>query len=303
MYITDKLVKAVNEQYYRKYQKTAMIPIDENISQSCIKIHKQIAKNDTEMCNMLRDLFMLNFIDEDAVCLSKVGLAARNKMIIYNTILTKTFENVSNTTKEVIAILKMNSIASCVVGGCVRDSLLKKEAKDFDFVTDISYDSLKGIFEYRGFTVKETGKEFLVMIVAKNGEEFEIANFRKDGTYEDGRRPTSVEIGTLNDDAQRRDLTINALYWNLRYQRLDDPSGKGIDDISNRVLRFIGKPEKRIEEDALRVFRFYRFLHKLPGFEADSKSLKAVRNIFTEAFKRTTPERARNEIEKMVGLC
>jgi poly(A) polymerase len=157
--------------------------------------------------------------------------------------------------------------------------------------------------------------------ISKEGEQYEIANFRKDGIYSDGRRPEAVQIGTIEEDAARRDFTINALYWNpmvevevndsttRRYLcgrpmpygfQVADPTGKGLADLESKTLRFIGKPKERIQEDYLRVFRFYRFLAK--GYTPDPRSLSAVREYFNEAYAKTTAERVRCELEKMSGL-
>lgn len=155
-------------------------------------------------------------------------------------------------------------------------------------------------FEKAGFQVKECGEAFLVLNISKDGEQFEIANYRKEGIYLDDRRPSKVEIGTIEDDAQRRDFTINALYENPLTREIKDPTGQGLYDLMNREIRFIGNPKERIQEDYLRVFRFYRFITK--GFTPEKNSLKACRNYFNEAYTSTTPERVRLEIEKMVGL-
>lgn len=144
----------------------------------------------------------------------------------------------------------------------------------------------------------------------------------------DGRHPSSVEIGTIYDDGQRRDFTVNALYLNLSTMLLQDPTAQGIDDINSKVLRFVGKPTERLAEDRLRAYRFYRFLTK--GFTPDPKALKAVRTQMIDDNKQikavktvfdddevrallikkglvqdivlTDFERMRIEIERMVGV-
>lgn len=199
-------------------------------------------------------------------------------------------------TNEVIEILKYSN-ASCIVGGAVRDMIVGNVPHDFDFVTDIDYDKLIEIFNNNNFEIKETGKTFRVLNIIKGGKTFEIANFRKDGTYLDGRRPESTEIGTIEDDAARRDFTINALYYNLTTQSIIDPTGNGIIDRSNHLLRFVGNPKERLNEDLLRVYRFYRFLSK--GLIADKKSLQACREMFECAQKKVSPQRVLMELEKM----
>ena len=201
---------------------------------------------------------------------------------------------------QIFMILSQFSNKNYLVGGCVRDKFLGLKPNDYDICTDIPLDIMTPSFEKNGWKVKECGEAFLVLNISKNGNQYEIANFRKDGVYLDGRRPESVEIGTIEEDAQRRDFTINALYYDPFTNEILDPTGKGLTDIKDKRLRFIGKPTDRIQEDMLRVFRFYRFLKK--GFNPDRRSLKACRKFYTLAHENTTPERVRMEIEKMAGV-
>lgn len=191
--------------------------------------------------------------------------------------------------------LYSNSKNSFLVGGSVRDILLGKTPKDFDFVTDLSYDKLKEIFCHKEFSFKETGKQFLVFNLNFRGVDYEIANFRKDGTYTDGRRPDSVQIGTIEDDMARRDFSINAMYWNF-----DGiiASKQSINDIQNKVLRFIGKPEDRIAEDALRGWRAFR-LAKTKDLQIEKNTLVSLRRNWDTIFKNSNPQRVLLEIEKM----
>ncbi len=200
---------------------------------------------------------------------------------------------------QAFVLLNSQSSNNYLVGGSVRDYLLGKTPHDFDIVTDVPMDTIESLFAMNGWKVDATGKSFLVMNVSKDGQQYEIANFRKDGDYSDGRRPDSVEIGSLEEDAQRRDFTVNAIYFNPFSGKLMDPQN-GRQDLEAKRLRFIGRPKDRIKEDYLRIFRFYRFLTK--GFTADKKSLKACREYFNEAYLQTTPERVRVEIERMVNL-
>lgn len=165
-------------------------------------------------------------------------------------------------------------------------------------MTDAKIESLNEDLTTSGWEVKGVGDHFLVNIVSKNGNMFEIANFRKESGFSDGRRPDTVEIGTLEEDAKRRDFTVNSIYYDPFGGQYIDPNG-GMKDIKSRTLKFIGNPHDRIKEDYLRVFRFYRFLAKL-GFEGHPKSLKACREMFNEAYRNTTPERVRMEIERIV---
>lgn len=204
--------------------------------------------------------------------------------------------------KHIFYILSQQSSNNYLVGGCVRDGFLGAESKDYDIVTDVHMDVSKPLFEEAGWKVKECGEAFLVLNISKDGEQFEIANFRKDGIYLDGRRPTEVEIGTIHDDAMRRDLTINSLYENPLTGEILDPTGKGLSDLKNKIIRFVGKPEDRIREDYLRLWRALRFKQKLSnlGFDFDPKTKKVLRTMFREAYENSNPERVREEIERML---
>lgn len=198
---------------------------------------------------------------------------------------------------QVFLIVRNASANTYLVGGCVRDMLLGKEPKDFDIVTDAPAETFAQDLTDSGWEVKGVGEHFLVYVASKNGVQFEIANFRKESGFSDGRRPDKVEVGTLEEDAARRDFTVNSIYYDPLSDRFIDPNN-GIKDVKAKILRFIGRPHDRIAEDYLRVFRFFRFLAKLQ-FEADKRSLKACREMFNEAYRQTNPERVRAEIERM----
>lgn len=201
--------------------------------------------------------------------------------------------------KYIMSIMREHTSEVYLVGGCVRDMLLNKKPKDFDIVTNIPYDKLSLIFNRPEFKIKETGKEFLVFNLNYNGIDYEIANFRKDGYSSDCRRPDSVEIGTIQEDAERRDFTINALYYDLENIKGNYES---VLDIINKKVRFVGKPDDRLKEDYLRGWRFLRFLNtfKTHKFTPDNNSLKAVRRNWDNIYKCSNPTRVLLELEKMV---
>lgn len=202
-----------------------------------------------------------------------------------------------NTLLELFLLLDNESkYSTYLVGGCVRDMLLLKNPKDYDIVTSVSMDKIEKIFSDNDWKICDSGKQFLVLNVSKSGHIYEIANFRKEVGFTDGRRPDSCEIGDMESDSHRRDFTINSIYYCPLRNEIFDLMG-GFKDLNNKILKFIGKPHERIREDYLRVFRFYRFM--LKGFTADKKSLKACRELFHEAYSMTTPERVRVELEKM----
>lgn len=198
---------------------------------------------------------------------------------------------------QIFLIVRNASQNTYLVGGCVRDMLLGKKPKDYDIVTDVAIEKIAPDLTTSGWEVKGVGDHFLVYVASKNGVQYEIANFRKESGFSDGRRPDHVEVGTLEEDAARRDFTVNSIYYDPFNGRFIDPNG-GMKDLKTRTLRFIGRPHDRIEEDYLRVFRFFRFLAKLE-FEPDKRSLKACREMFNEAYRQTNPERVRAEIERM----
>ena len=151
------------------------------------------------------------------------------------------------------------------VGGCVRDIVLGKEPKDIDFCTDATPDEMKEIyFKHfcRGNVIKliPTGEKFgtLTFRFSEQNEQYEITTFRTDGRYEDGRHPKEVSYTkTLEEDLSRRDFTINAIAYNPE-EGLVDPFN-GLQDIENRVVRCVGDPKERFNEDALRILRLVRF--------------------------------------------
>lgn len=308
MYIKTQMIKKINEVYYRHLQDTNLRPLilTENFKIDLdYNLHKTFFVNKSDIMpnyhSLLVDLsnyiFNINITpqtDEYKNLLKTV--------VIDSTKVKNCLSDSTPITQEVAGILLNCTKHSCLVGGCVRDAILGLVPKDFDFCTNEPYDNLEKMFENAGFKVQEEGKEFLVMIVSKKGEQFEIANFRKDGTYVDGRRPESVDVGTIKDDAQRRDFTINALYYNLDTNLVEDPNGTGIEDIHNTILRFVGKPADRLNEDNLRGWRFWRFLNKLEGFKANPKDLKAVRQHWDKIYNNSNPQRVLNEVAKMLNL-
>lgn len=157
-------------------------------------------------------------------------------------------------------IFKNNGYELMLVGGCVRDSFLNESVKDYDLVTNAIPDKIIELLKDEPIVTNiiETGKQFgVVNVITENGE-YEIATFRSDGEYSDNRRPDSVVFGTIEQDCLRRDLTINALYYDLETNEIIDLVG-GLDDLKNKIIRTVGKAEDRIKEDGLRSMRIIRF--------------------------------------------
>jgi tRNA nucleotidyltransferase/poly(A) polymerase len=162
-----------------------------------------------------------------------------------------------------------------LVGGAVRDSFLKKIPKDFDLATNAVPEKVKEILDNFKIYNFPKGEQFGVISAVINGEEFEIATFRQE-KYDDGagRRPTSVEYSGIDEDALRRDLTINALYYDLDKKKVIDLVG-GIEDLKNGIIRTVGNPDDRIYDDRLRAMRAIRFKNVIGG-DLDEKTKSAI---------------------------
>lgn len=156
-------------------------------------------------------------------------------------------------------------------GGCVRDALLGREAHDHDLVTNATPDEVQKVFP----KADAIGAHFGVILVKVDGLHFEVATFRTDGSYTDSRRPESVEYTTPEEDAHRRDFTVNGLFQDpVTGEVIDFVNGKA--DLKAKVLRAIGSPDKRFQEDALRLMRAVRFATVL-GFEIDPDTWSAIK--------------------------
>ena len=179
-----------------------------------------------------------------------------------------------------------------VVGGAVRDALLGKEPKDWDLATDATPDKVEQMMKGAGLRTIPTGKSFGVINVFVDDEEFEIATFRRDvGT---GRRPDSVEFTTIDQDVKRRDLTINALFFDIDTKEVVDLVG-GIDDLRKGIVRTVGEPEERFGEDRLRILRAIRFAGRF-GSGLDPKVEAALKK--DNSLEGVSPERIRDEFLK-----
>ena len=178
-------------------------------------------------------------------------------------------------------------------GGCVRDSLLGHTPKDYDIATSATPDEVLALFP-RSDAV---GAHFGVILVRENKHAFEIATFRHDGSYQDGRRPESVTFSTPEEDAQRRDFTVNGLFLKPEDGEIID-FVDGLKDLHNRTLRAIGSPEKRFQEDALRLMRAIRFATCL-NFEIEPITWQAICD-HADLLKKISMERIRDEFSRIL---
>jgi len=166
--------------------------------------------------------------------------------------------NIPDDIKAIANIFKENNYEIMVVGGAVRDSLLGKAPKDFDLATDAVPDKVEEMMKAAGLRTIATGKAFGVINVFTDQGEYEIATYRLDSKEGDGRRPDSVSFTNIEGDVSRRDLTINALFYDIDKGEVVDLVG-GIEDLRNGVIRTVGAPEDRFGEDRLRILRSLRF--------------------------------------------
>lgn len=192
----------------------------------------------------------------------------------------------------VIEILRKNGHQALLAGGCVRDYLLGKSPKDYDVATNATPQQVITLFP-GALTV---GAHFGVVIVKRDGHQIEVATFRTDGSYKDGRRPESVTFATAEEDAQRRDFTVNGLFRDPVEDRIIDYVG-GQQDLDKRVLRAIGDPSQRFAEDRLRLLRAIRFASVL-DFELEPATWQAICD-HADAITTVSAERIRDELIKI----
>lgn len=165
-----------------------------------------------------------------------------------------------------------------VVGGSVRDAVLGKTPKDFDVATNANPTEVIKLLADAGIKSFPKGESFGVVSAIINSQEFEIATFREE-SYQDGggRRPTSVSYSDISGDVKRRDLTINALYYDIDEEKIIDLVG-GLEDIKNKRVRAVGNVMDRLDEDRLRSLRILRFAHRF-GSPIDEETRAAIRHF------------------------
>ncbi|MDR0867024.1 MAG: CCA tRNA nucleotidyltransferase [Planctomycetota bacterium] len=177
--------------------------------------------------------------------------------------------------RAIIDTLRSRGHQALLAGGCVRDMLLDREPHDWDIATSAAPAQIAEIFP-RSLAV---GAAFGVMTVVagagENREQFEVATFRRDGEYRDGRHPDRVEFSSPRADATRRDFTINALFYDPSAAEIIDYVG-GQNDLAKKIIRAVGEPEKRFQEDRLRLLRAVRFAARL-DFAIEENTAAAIK--------------------------
>ncbi|MFA5863784.1 MAG: CCA tRNA nucleotidyltransferase [Phycisphaerae bacterium] len=196
---------------------------------------------------------------------------------------------------EIIQKLRSQGHQAYLVGGCVRDMLLgrKNPKEEHDVTTSARTQEVIKLFP-RTLLV---GAKFGVVLVGLGGHWIEVASFRSDQSYSDGRHPDSVRIGSMQEDAERRDFTINGMYYDPIEEKIIDLVG-GQADIEKRVIRAIGQPEARFREDHLRMLRAIRFAGQLNDFQIETATAQAIRQLAGEIVK-ISAERILEEFKKL----
>jgi poly(A) polymerase len=194
--------------------------------------------------------------------------------------------------KDIVARLQKAGFSAFWVGGCVRDFLLRREPQDIDIATDAKPAQVEKLFK-RTFAV---GKKFGVIVVIEDDQQFQVATFRSEENYQDGRRPEKVVFSSAREDALRRDFTVNALFYDPLTKTTHDWVG-GEKDLRAKIIRTIGLPEERFGEDHLRLLRAIRFAAQL-DFKIEPQTFAAVKTLAPK-IKLISAERIRDELLKL----
>ncbi|MGD1820780.1 MAG: CCA tRNA nucleotidyltransferase [Pleomorphochaeta sp.] len=202
---------------------------------------------------------------------------------------------INKTIKQFASIFKENGYDLYIVGGAVRDYILNIENDDYDFATNATPENVISIFR----TTIPTGIKHGTVTVMFNGNSYEVTTFRTEFDYKDGRRPEKVEfVRSLEEDLKRRDFTINALAADATNGIIID-NHNGINDLKKKVIKAIGIPQQRFEEDGLRIMRACRFASKL-NFDVEENTLIAMKEK-SENIKNVSQERIKDELFKLIN--
>ena len=192
---------------------------------------------------------------------------------------------------KLVSIFKENGYRLYMIGGTTRDYLLGLDVFDFDFVTDATPEEIKSFLPDADFTFAKFGS----VRVKVDGVKVDVTTLRVEEDYGDFRHPGKIRfVKTIEEDYVRRDFTINAIYIDEDFKVID-PS-HGLEDLKNKLIRFIGDPEKRIKEDPLRILRANRFANKL-GFKIEENSQKAMEKL-NYLLDKLNPDKIKEEERK-----
>ncbi len=193
---------------------------------------------------------------------------------------------------QIVQTLRKKGFEAFWAGGCVRDMVMGKDPNDFDIATSAKPEEVMHLFP----KTVPVGVQFGVILVLLEGQEFEVATFRSDTEYVDGRHPSRVEFTSSQEDVKRRDFTVNGLLYDPEANQVIDYVG-GQEDIKRKVIRTIGEPQRRFEEDKLRLLRAVRFATNL-NFEIDKSTFECLVN-FAPKIEVVSAERIRDELVKI----
>jgi poly(A) polymerase len=200
---------------------------------------------------------------------------------------------------RIVHTLRSDGHEAFFVGGCVRDLLRQETPEDYDIVTSAHPEQVMSLFP-RTYPV---GVSFGVILVSEDDLLYEVATYRKESEYVDGRHPSQISFATAKEDVYRRDFTVNGLLMDPETGEIVDYVG-GVSDIERRVIKAIGNPEERFAEDHLRMLRAVRFTANL-GFIIDVETLEAIKRHAAD-IARVSAERVREELTRILigpGPC
>ena len=194
---------------------------------------------------------------------------------------------------DIIGKLQEKGHIAYLAGGCVRDMLRGETPKDYDIATSALPEEITSIFS----KTREVGVHFGVVIVIVNNQAFDVATFRNDGSYKDGRHPEEVTFSTPQDDTARRDFTVNGIFFDpISEKYIDFVEGKS--DIDKKVIRAIGEPNLRFQEDHLRLLRAIRFAARF-DYEIEAETWNSIKSN-ASGISKISKERIRDELTKIL---
>lgn len=206
--------------------------------------------------------------------------------------MTESAKNAEPIARKIVETLQSRGFTAYFAGGCVRDALMGREPVDYDVATNARPAEVQALFP----RTVAVGAHFGVICVVEQGREVEVASFRSDGVYIDGRHPVDVTFSTPEKDAQRRDFTVNGMFRDpIRGEIIDFVNGRA--DLAAHLLRAIGEPAHRFAEDRLRMLRAIRFAAVL-GFEIEPKTWRAIQ-AEAGGIREVSAERIREELVRI----
>jgi tRNA nucleotidyltransferase (CCA-adding enzyme) len=203
--------------------------------------------------------------------------------------------NIPDYVNKILKSLDKEGYEAFIVGGCVRDLILGREPSDYDVTTSAPPDEIQSIF--KNYKTIEIGKEFGTIVIVQKEGCVEVTTYRSDGEYKDGRRPSEVSFSNnILEDLSRRDFTVNSIAYNENRGILDPFNG--VIDIKNKIIKTVGPPLDRFNEDHLRIMRAVRFATQL-DFTIEENTYNACKEL-SDSLKYISAERIRDELFKIL---